>query len=108
RGRADDAVGHGSVGHHRGGCGDLGADLEVFPDVLEGLLAEVIPYGRRRRYDVREIAAVRDDVVGALFGPEMLAPEIPARVHQLHCVERAAPAPWGTCGMRALAREGEE
>jgi hypothetical protein len=41
--------------------------------------------------------------MGALLNAQMFAAVIPANVHQLHGVERTAPAPWRIAGMRRLA-----
>ena len=66
-------------------------------------LAEVIPDGGRPRDDVGLVAAVGDDVVRALLERQMLATEVPADVHQLHSVERAAAAPRRAGRMGRLA-----
>ena len=68
-------------------------------------LAEVVPDRRGPRHDVRLIAAVGDDVVRALRERQVLAAEVPADVHQLDGVERAAAAPRRAGGVRALALE---
>ena len=41
----------------------------------------------------------------ALLGPQVLAAEVPADVHELDRVERAAAPPGGRAGVRALALE---
>ncbi len=71
-------------------------------------LAEVVPDGGSRRDDVGLVAAVRDHVVRALLQPQMLAPEVPADIHQLDGIERAATAPRRTRGMRAATLEAEQ
>jgi hypothetical protein len=58
--------------------------------------------------DVRLIATVGDDVVRSLLERQVLAPEVPADIHQFHGVERAAPPPGSTGGVRALSFEGIE
>ena len=64
--------------------------LRMFSNVR---LAEIVPDRRDRRHDVGLIAAIGDHVVRALLGPQVLAAEVPADVHQLHRIEGAAPAP---------------
>ena len=68
-------------------------------------LAEVVPDRGRARDDVGLIAAVGDDVVRALLERQVLAAEVPADVHQLHGVERAAAAPRRS-RRRARSRRG--
>ena len=65
-------------------------------------LAEVVPDAGFRRNNVRLIAAVNDYVVRSLLQPHVLAPEIPAGVHQLDCVERTSSIPGRARGMRRL------
>ena len=74
-------------------------------DVLVVGLAEVVPDRRVARHDVRLVAAVGDHVVRALLQAQVLAPEVPADVHQLDGVERAASAPRRAGGVGALALE---
>ena len=99
-------VGSSSVfGHHRRALRDPVADRPQVLDALERRLAEVVPDGRGRRHDVRLIAAVGDHVVRALRQRQVLAPEVPADVHQLDRVERAPAAPRRRGRVRALALE---
>ena len=56
-------------------------------------LPEVCPDRRIAGDDVRLVAAIGDDVMGALLNPQVLAAEVPPDVHQLHGVQRTAPAP---------------
>ena len=81
------------AGHHRRGLGDRVAGLPHLLDVREVGLAEVVPDRRGARDDVGLIAAVGDHVVRALAQAQVLAAEVPADVHQLDGVERAAAAP---------------
>ena len=90
---ADDAPAHGRVGHQRRAFGDPMQRREVLPDACRLDLAHEVPDGRRRRHDVRLIAAVDDDVVRALRRVQMLAAEVPRHVHELDGVQRAAAAP---------------
>src|SRR2546429_283110 len=71
-------------------------------------LAQIVPHRRSGWDDVGVIAAVGNHVVRALLQPEVLAPVIPADVHELDRVERAAAAPRRTGGMCAPALEAEE
>ena len=96
---------HVRIGHHRGGPRDLVADLAQLLDVRIVDLAEVVPDAGVLRHHVGLIAAVGNDVVRSLLQAEMLAPEIPGDVHQLHRVERRAAAPRLRGGVRALAFE---
>ena len=87
-------------GHHRRPLRDRIADLAQLRDVRVIELAEVVPDARHRRHDVRLVAAAGDHVMRALLGAQVLAAEVPADVHQLHRVERAAAAPGGGAGVR--------
>src|SRR3546814_13846342 len=51
------------------------------------------------------VAAFADDIVRSLLGAQMLAPHLPTVCHRDHAVERGAPPPRGSGGMRALALE---
>ena len=92
------------AGHQRRALRHLVAEVPHLLDVRVVGLAEEVPDRRLRRHDVRLIAAVGDDVVRALLEAEVLAPEVPAGVHQLHGVERAAAAPGRAGAVRGLAR----
>ena len=102
---AEDAPRHLGIRHHRRTVGDAVADAEVLAHVLHVGLADVVPDLRQCRHDVRLFAAVGDDVVRTLFRPQVLAAHVPAHVHQLDRVERAASAPWRGGGMRGRAVE---
>ena len=93
------------AGHHRRALGDVVADLPELLDLRVGGLAEVVPDRRGARDDVRLIAAVGDHVVRALLERQVLAAEVPADVHQLDRVERAAAAPRAP-RRRARSRRG--
>ena len=68
-------------------------------------LAEVIPVAGVRGDDVWLVAAVHDDVVGALDGAEELALKAPADVHEFDRGEGAATLPRGDGGVGAFASE---
>ena len=103
--RAEDARGPRRVGHERRALGHLVADIPHVLDRLVVGLAEVVPDAGVPRHDVRLIAAVGDHVVRALRQPQVLAPIVPAHVHQLHGVERRAAAPGRHRAVRRLALE---
>ena len=96
---------HRGVGHHCGARGDGVPDAPHPHDVVVVGFAEEIPDARRRRDDVRLIAAVGDDIVRPLLYPQVLAAVVPRDVHQLDRVERAAAAPRIDGAMRRLALE---
>src|SRR5688572_19700222 len=100
---AEDARVYGGVGYQRCALGDLVADLAHSFDVFVIKLAEVVPDAGGLRNDVGLIAAVGDHVVRALLGAEVFAAEVPADVHQLDGVERAASLPRRSRGVRAFA-----
>ena len=102
---AEHARAHRRIGHDRRGVRHPVPDRPEVLDLVEVVLAEVIPDRRVGRDDVRLVAAVADDVVRPLREPEMLAAEVPPDVHQLHGVERAPAAPRRAGGVRALALE---
>ena len=88
----------------------LAMDSPIRPQLLDlriRRLAEVVPDGRIPRDHVRLIAAVGDDVVRALFERQVLAPVVPADVHELDRVERAATPPRRPGRVRRLAGERE-
>ena len=70
-------------------------------------LAEVVPDRGVPRHHVGLVAAVGDDVVRPVFERQVLAAIVPADVHQLDGVERAAAAPRCAGRVRGLAGEGE-
>lgn len=70
-------------------------------------LAEEVPDGRSLGHHVGLVTAVRDHVVGTLIGPQMLAAEIPAHVHELDGVQGAPPPPRRSGAMRRLTDERE-
>src|SRR5260370_22240822 len=82
------------------------ADLPQLFDMRIVALPEVIPDRRALRHYVRLVAAVRNNVMGALLKTKMLAAEVPAYVHQLNSIQRAAPAPRSHRGMCALSMAG--
>ena len=104
--RSEHARRDGRVGHHRCALGHGVADLAHLFDVFVIELAEVVPNTREARHDVGLIAAVRDHVMRPLLQSQVFATEIPADVHQLHRIERAASLPRRACRVRALALEG--
>jgi hypothetical protein len=99
------ALGHGSVGHHGGGVGDSGSDSVQVADAFVIPFPEKVPDGGLGRHYVGLIAAMRDHIMGALLGAQMLAAKVPAGIHQLDCVESAAAFPRRAGGMRALSME---
>ena len=105
RRRADDLSRDGGVRHLRRRLRDGVGDLEVLADVLEILLADEVPDGGDRRHDVGLVAAVRDHVVRTLLRPQVLAAHVPADVHQLDAVERAASPPGRHGGVGGLAAD---
>ena len=105
RRRADDLPRDGGVRHLRRRLRDGVGDLEVLADVLEVLLADEVPDGCDRRHDVGLVAAVRDHVVRPLLRPQMLAAHVPADVHELDAVERAASPPRRHGGVGGLAAD---
>ena len=86
-------------------CGHGVANLAHLFDVFVIELAEVVPNTCHTRHNVRLIAAVRDHVMRSLLQSQMFAPEVPADVHQLNCIERAASLPRRAGGVCALAFE---
>ncbi len=105
-GGADD-TGGGEFGprHHRGALGHFHPDVVHLLDFGIGYLAQEIPDGCRARYHVRLIASIGDHVVRPLLQPQMLASKIPADVHQLHRIERAAAAPRRARRMRRFSHK---
>src|SRR5581483_4055347 len=96
---------HRSSGHH--GCGlrhSISEVVEIF-NVGVVQLAEVVPDRSFRRHDVRLISSVVDHVMRALLQTQMFTAKVPAGVHQLDSIERAAPIPWCAGGMGGTAVE---
>src|SRR5260370_38371743 len=79
------------------------ADLPQLFDMRIVALPEVIPDRRALRHYVRLVAAVRNNVMGALLETKMLAAEDPPYAHQPTSIQRAAPAPRAHRGMCALS-----
>ena len=103
---AEDLRGDRGVGHLRRAFGHGVSDPPHPHDVVVVALAEEVPDAGRRRHHVRLVAAVADDVVRALLDAQVLAPEVPADVHQLDRVERAAAVPRVAGAVRRFAFEG--
>ncbi len=80
-------LGHGRVRHLRGGGGDFRADGMQVANLVIIPFPKEVPDGRLGRGYVRLIAAMRDHVMGAMLGAQVLAAKIPADVHQFHCIE---------------------
>src|SRR5581483_8961265 len=83
--------------------GHIVTDPPQVHDAVVVHLAKVIPDGSVGRYDVQLISAVGDHVVDTRRQPKVLAPEVPAHIHKLHCIERAPASPWRSRRMSALA-----
>ena len=69
-------------------------------------LAKEIPDRGTRGNDVRLVTAVRDHVVDPVLETQMLAPVIPAGVHQLDGIKRAPASPRRARAVSGLAVEG--
>ena len=93
------------IGHQSGSFRHVVADAPQVHDVVIIGFAEIEPDSCVGRNHVRLIAAVGDHVMHARGQTQMLAAELVADAHQLHCVERAAAAPRGSGGVRAFALE---
>jgi hypothetical protein len=96
---------HLGVGHHRRAFGHLVADVPQLLDVRLIGFAEIPPDAGVARHDVRLIAAVGDDRVGALRQAQVFAAVLHADAHQLDGIERRAAAPRRAGRMRGLAFE---
>src|SRR5262249_1126111 len=94
---------HGGVGHLRGRCRDLGAERVQVANPLVIPFPEEVPDRGFGWHYIGLVAAVRDYVMRAMLRTQMLAAEIPADVHQLDRVQRAASRPGRSGGMGALA-----
>ncbi len=99
---------HRGAGHHRGAGGDRVQDRPHLLDMGEVQLAQVVPHRGILGDHVGLVAAVGDHVVGALGDPQVLAPEIPGDVGELHRIERAAAPPRRAGRVGRLALEGVE
>ena len=103
--RSQQARCHRSPRHHRRRHGHIVANLPQIHDVLVVGLAVVIPNRGVGGDHIRLVAAVGDHIMHPTAHADMFAAKIPADVHQLHRIQRAAPAPRSPGGVRRLSSE---
>ncbi len=96
---------NGRARHFRRGIRNRISQVVQILDVWIVQLAEVVPNRGFRGNNIGLISAIDDDAVRALRGTQVFAAKVPAGVHQLDGIQRAAPFPRRRSGVRRLAME---